>query len=357
MRKINKVHVKSYRGLRDVRLEGLTDINVLIGPNTSGKTTVLEALHVIANPSSPGVLASLGFWRGMGRLTLHAPDALETIFRNMSLDDEVSIRCRTSEGEHQLALAPLRAGERKLIVESRHLEEEGSASPSIESDELLGIKFLYEPPSGSSVESLLELTSKGYEQTQGKLATRLRSFYIHARRLTSAAETAAAVTNLMENKCEDRFLHAMQKIDSRVQNILPGSRRRYPVLLVDIGLPHLILANVMGDGFCRVCLMVTGMVAKGTQLLIVDEIDSGLHKSVMAAFWKGMLQLSKHYQFQVFCSTHNEEMLHHTLEAFPDSKHALRIFRLERDENDEVTAEKYTYDLFQDAMKAGFDIR
>jgi hypothetical protein len=49
---IRAISVKNMRGIREGKLEGFTDLVVLVGPNNSGKSTVLDALFVgaSANP-------------------------------------------------------------------------------------------------------------------------------------------------------------------------------------------------------------------------------------------------------------------------------------------------------------------
>ena len=42
--KIETVHIKNYRSLHDVKLEGLGDLVILIGPNSSGKSNFMEIL-------------------------------------------------------------------------------------------------------------------------------------------------------------------------------------------------------------------------------------------------------------------------------------------------------------------------
>jgi len=49
--KINKINVKSFRGLLDLELNDLKRINVLVGDNNSGKTSFLECLKLISNPT------------------------------------------------------------------------------------------------------------------------------------------------------------------------------------------------------------------------------------------------------------------------------------------------------------------
>src|SRR5436190_23050518 len=45
--------IQRLRGLTNASLEGLAPVTVLVGPNGSGKTTVLEACGVVAAGSSP----------------------------------------------------------------------------------------------------------------------------------------------------------------------------------------------------------------------------------------------------------------------------------------------------------------
>ncbi len=50
MKRITEVHVESFRGLREMTIKDLGDINVLIGPSNTGKTSLLEAVWLAANP-------------------------------------------------------------------------------------------------------------------------------------------------------------------------------------------------------------------------------------------------------------------------------------------------------------------
>ncbi|MCR4414299.1 MAG: ATP-binding protein [Thermoguttaceae bacterium] len=115
---------------------------------------------------------------------------------------------------------------------------------------------------------------------------------------------------------------------------------------------------MLGDGFCRVSLIATGIVSgpKG-RLLLVDEIDSGLHRNVMSGLWESLLELSHEYGIQVFCSTHNEEMLQETLPAFAEEPDALRVYRISRDRDGVASCQRYDYKMLEDAHAMGMDVR
>ena len=187
---------------------------------------------------------------------------------------------------------------------------------------------------------------------------KLGCFYIHGRRATSIKETAQALTKLSESEEEEKlFLDVLKKIDPRIKRIRAGIQETFPVVLVDVGLQRMIPIHLLGDGFCRVSLILTGIMGSNSQSIVVDEIDSGLHHSTMKKFWKDLIQLTQQFGVQLFVSTHSEEMLYATLEAFEQSPELLRIFRVERDQEESTQIQKYDYALFRDSERAGFEIR
>jgi ABC-type cobalamin transport system ATPase subunit len=54
---IESIGLRDFRGIRLGKVEGLTSLNVLIGPNNSGKTALLEAMYL---GCAVGVRAAFG---------------------------------------------------------------------------------------------------------------------------------------------------------------------------------------------------------------------------------------------------------------------------------------------------------
>src|SRR5262245_13756091 len=65
---LDNVNIDGFRGLRNFHLDGLGLMNVLVGGNDSGKTSVLEALSILCNPLDPSEWMRMVRRRDFGRL-------------------------------------------------------------------------------------------------------------------------------------------------------------------------------------------------------------------------------------------------------------------------------------------------
>jgi len=87
---INRVQVKNFKALRDVSLE-LTPIHALIGPNDSGKSSILQALFAIVHSAGyPAEACFPGLWNGVDLVWGRNPDALVEVSVDVDINDKSS---------------------------------------------------------------------------------------------------------------------------------------------------------------------------------------------------------------------------------------------------------------------------
>jgi predicted ATP-dependent endonuclease of OLD family len=60
MEHINELRINRFRGLRDLKIEGLGQVNLFVGKNNTGKTSVLEACSLFCDP------LNVSRWRDIG---------------------------------------------------------------------------------------------------------------------------------------------------------------------------------------------------------------------------------------------------------------------------------------------------
>ncbi len=356
-----RITIDGFRGIDDFSIEDFRRVNVMVGRNGGGKTSILEAMAVVGTPTAPGFLLKANLCREMPPPNSRAWHSLLTLFSGMDPHRRMLFEYQTDTEEASVVADAIFGASGADAPDTGADQSSALSSTGIGYEETLrGLRMQYRPREGEEVEAVLDLLETGFQQTV-KAKTRHRfagAFFIHARRASSLGETASALTTLYSNKSEGRFIDAVRNVDPRVQRLVPGTQGKQPTVLADLGGATLVPMSVLGDGFCRVALIVTGIVSSEPgKLLIVDEIDSGLHRSVMRGLWKSVLELSRQYDFQVFCSTHNEEMLRQTLPAFSDEPDALRVYRIDRSTDGKVSQQPYDYAMLHDAEAAGMDVR
>jgi hypothetical protein len=60
---LDKLTIRRFRGLRDLPLDGLGRVNLLVGPNNTGKTSILEAISVFCSPMDLGAWFQAAYLR------------------------------------------------------------------------------------------------------------------------------------------------------------------------------------------------------------------------------------------------------------------------------------------------------
>jgi predicted ATPase len=114
---ITRFRVGNYKALRDINLD-LTPVQVLIGPNDSGKTSILEALAgVCRSVDHPLTDAFLGAWRGVDLVWQHDPSRM--------LEFEVEVEKGGTSLCYELSCRPTSSG-RAMKVEAERLVHAGS---------------------------------------------------------------------------------------------------------------------------------------------------------------------------------------------------------------------------------------
>lgn len=352
---LTELSIRQFRGIKSLDLRDFSRINIFIGENGVGKTSVLEAVSVASN-LLPRQFVGMAQWREMYDLNA---EVLQSIFYELDVQRPPEFNFTIDAQSYQLQVQALSQRNGEATIHINGDVSNGYEARIQDGSPFYGIKNVITLPNGQVEEIPLWLDANGgFEMKAIQLPERLGCFFIHGRRVTSITETAQALTKLAESQQdENRFVETLKLIEPRLQRVRTGIRQSKPVVLIDLGLKHMLSLNLLGDGFCRAALILTGIMGSDSKVLAVDEIDSGLYHSVLPRFWESMIALTKTFGTQIFCTTHSEEMLESTLDAFLGYEELLRIYRLERREPDELYVQKYSYDLYKNSELAGFEIR
>jgi AAA15 family ATPase/GTPase len=95
------------------------------------------------------------------------------------------------------------------------------------------------------------------------------------------------------------------------------------------------------------------MLVSKAEVLLIDDIENGIHCETLPQIWKGIATLAASENIQVFATTHSRECLaaaHETMKALPAYDFALH--RLQR-VNGQLQAVTHDQAMLEAALQSG----
>jgi len=359
---IERIAIQNYRGIRELKIDGFKPINIFVGKNAVGKTSVLESLALAANPI-PAEHFKLSNQRGLQASEFRESHNFDTIFNLHEPNVPVRIDFTynpsalvnsTESTDYTVEIRPISKQEldnRKIVV----LGEPQAFYGTIQNN-IAGLQqTLYENKNVQTEQRIVPSDGGGYQVSGDSDALKKPgNFFIATRNPTNVRHLAELLSaKYVTVSWRESFLAQLRAIRPNIRDVYVLNNAIY----VDIGAEQLLPLPLLGDGFNRIFLILVGLMASNQKTLMVDEIDSGLHHSIMDDFWDTLGKLVEHQGIQVFCTTHNEEMLDSLLDAFGPESELFKIYRIDRDKNGESKCVVYSPDRFDNALQFGFDVR
>ena len=113
----------------------------------------------------------------------------------------------------------------------------------------------------------------------------------------------------------------------------------------------------MGTGFQHCFDIALCLGSAGIDCVIFDEVDNGLHHSLLAPVWRLIAEASKERDVQVQLTTHSEECVAAAARVFQElGDDGLRVIRLERGKSGSK-ASVYDAHLAAVAVEEGVEMR
>jgi hypothetical protein len=158
-------------------------------------------------------------------------------------------------------------------------------------------------------------------------------------------------------KRQSEVLPALQILEPRLERLSLLPLAGQSVIHGDIGLPRLVPMPFMGEGMRRVLSIVLAIANAPGGVVLIDEIENGLHYSVMKDVWKAIAVAARQMDVQVFATTHSLECVLHAHEAFSEGDvYDLRLYRLDR-LNGEISVLDYDKQMIETALDTGLEMR
>jgi len=358
---LDSLEIKGYRCFEHLTIEKLGRVNLIVGKNNVGKTALLEALWIYANHDETKILH-------------------EIVFGRNEITDEKNLS-HESLREYNFAIRNLFAN-RPATPTKNQIENESSYLVISEAGrdlDYLKHKFFNH---NEEEESFNNKFDKAHLKTIGSKTTYIKYFYDFKFEKPVAAylpRIDRIIKNLFINSAglknekliefwdvialtplEDKVVEALHLLLPSLKRIdfigYPnGSSNRVPVVRIKNEKERLPLKS-FGEGMTRLLGISLALVQCQDGMLFIDEIESGLHYSVLPDVWKLIFKTAKDLNVQVFATTHSKDCVEVFAAAAEESPEDGMLIRLER-QGEKIIAKTINEERLELAVNHDVEVR
>lgn len=337
----NAVRVSNFRGVQSLAVEDLGRLNLFVGPNNVGKTSLLEALWLFRNPNNPVLTMLLAGLRGFNPALL-SPDSLwHALFPDMDVERPIDIEASRADGVTD-TLAITLSNEWIGELESGNAQPLTSVATqaTVASGPPQTLLFEYASDGGTPLSASFSLgLGRANYRADPELARRLErssppSPFLSARQRLSSEDLADRFTKVRDTGGVDSLVRSLNTIEPRLNDLSIGFSLvdRQPSLRAHLaGLKTPIPLQLLGEGVGRLTEILLAVTTAQDGVVLVDEIENGLYYRNLESAWRAIDVASKEANVQLFATTHSAECVQAALRAVSNGSEAdFRLYRLER---------------------------
>ena len=342
---LDTVQLERFRGFETYALRDLTRVNLLVGKNNCGKTSILEAIHFLVSGGDPFVLIGAAKRRGevsdTGATARGWRPDVSHFFFGHRLDPGASFRL-SGEGYETVSVEVHDAED---DYESQYADEDSErAFPLVlhlKRNAFRSVLPLRE--NGSLIESRIRFRFP-IRTLAGPLPARPEDLKPPFELVTPDSldpdRMRVVWDRVLTEDRESEVIDAMR--------LLVGDLKSIRFLTSDASRTHSDRAGVLlgfkgggprvplgsyGDGMRRLLALALAFIRAAGGVLLVDEIDTGLHWTVMEDMWRLVIETARKSSMQVFATTHSYDCIRGLAalaESHPDLVRDVSIHKMER---------------------------
>jgi len=351
---IDQVAIQNFRGIRHVELDNVQRICLVSGKNNVGKSTLLEAIFLLMDHTANESFSKVNGFRGafLGDSTA----MWDSFF--YGLDSTEKIVLSVVEGANRSTLTyrkdtayvPVSDG----IVSDDVLAQFRAATRSSYS---LGFSYVengYEESGHFSISSGSMLRQMNTSLPGGEIKAMRPTRFLTASISRSLEPVADGIGRLELSGEKPMIVSVLQKMDPAIEDIVTVSVQGISQLHVRAR-GQWIPIQLSGDGVMRLLQICLAILEHRDGLVLVDEIESGLHYSTYGALWRAVEEMSRRTGTQVIATTHSYEMIAAARESIEDAD-CFSYFRLGKTAED-VRAHRFSLTMLGDALDSEMEVR
>lgn len=344
---IATLSIERFRAFRHLKIEGLGRVNLITGRNNTGKSSVLEAIRMLASDASPSVIYDIlhlreedpkeveDSARPADAATLFALSSLFHGFPEFSADLEpLVIAANGGQRPMRLTMAagwvsekPEPDGSRRRILQQPGLFSEAEVLPALVV-ETSGVQRLL------PLESLSRYYRRRLPAAVFQNEPQAPCVFVSPYGGAQTATLGPLWDKIALSDLEQDVVGALRIIEPGILAVSmvggEGTRQPRTAIIRAKGAPRPVNLRSFGDGLNRLFGIVLSLVNAKDGLLLIDEFENGMHYSVQLDVWRALFRLARHLDVQIVATSHSWDAIEAFQKAASEDREAGVLIRLSR---------------------------
>lgn len=319
---MENIEISNFKRIQNLKIDGFKRINLISGTNNCGKSSLLEAIFLLKNITSLNI-APILINSGISRTFDGTSNILKMngYFRGYDFNHKVIIKNNDSNSIQMSAsdweLINLATSKNSTSQKSYTSQTDMQSSKLSEVSRKIIVDITFNEKKKFSLEVV-----ENNVQVVGGIFNHLflndvirpvcsfiddnNSIKVEHNNYSIFNEITKIVTNNLESEL---VVNALQIFDPKIIGIalVPTNFSQGNILLAHSDYSHKLSLQTYGMGIKKVLNIVMTIINNKDGIVLVDEIENGIHYSIMPKLWKAIAQLTKKYNCQLFATTHSRE--------------------------------------------------
>lgn len=306
---IDSISIREFRGIKDLELSRLSHINIIAGDNNSGKTSILEAISLLKNPTDLYNLFKVSRMREENMIFSSMP--FFDSFLNMLPQDTMHLGIETKGKIGNISLDVY--GEvKKILLDKNSFELRHQMRFGNEMNETETIAF-----SGfleykiNSIYNRIPIELNPY--TRFGDVQKQRTVYANISYLSPAKHLSNNIVSRIVrfDSYKELCVYLLQLFDSNIDDILylKNDFTHRPIECIHHKKLGIMPLSTYGDGIKKVLALANGIASAKDGILMIDEIETSIHKKYYEDIFYFLFKACRQYNVQLFITTHNQEAI------------------------------------------------
>lgn len=354
--------VKNFRCFDDLNLTDLKRVNLIAGKNNVGKTALLEALFLHCGAYNPQLPIRINGFRGVSRMRFELSQwstaPWDILFGGFDTEKVIFLEgLDESKNPRSLRLQVIKdADELKKVRSTIQQTTNGIESVTSTPEPIRLLRLQYEDQHQKRMSHII----MDHDQISAEVVppAPFQSVFLAARNRPPLQEEAERFTDLTVRGKKDLLLDTLKILDNRLSSLELLNFGGDTMIHGDVQIGRPVPLIFMGDGISRLASFVLAMGQAKDGVVLIDEVENGIHYSVLKDVWTAIGQAAREFNVQIFATTHSWECIVAAHRAFAEGDgYDFKYHRLDRAKDETIRAISYDQETLEASIDIGMEIR